>query len=235
MRGDGGPSAPFPGMRPRKLRCAAVLFDLDGVLVDSVALVERLWREWAADHGIEPDSVLAAAHGWRSLDTIRTVAPHLDVEREATELEAREVRESDGVTEQPGARRLLEQIPADRWGVVTSGTRELASARFAATRLPLPGVLVTADDVFRGKPDPEGYLRGAALLGIPPGDLVVVEDAPAGIDAAIGAGTRVVAVAGTHPREDLRGADVCVASLGEVHVEGPRRADDLILSIDAMS
>jgi mannitol-1-/sugar-/sorbitol-6-phosphatase len=199
-----------------RLRCAAMLFDLDGVLVDSRSCVERHWHRWAARHGLDLAHVLAEAHGRRTVDTIRAVAPALDVEREATVFEEAEAADVEGIVALPGALDLLTALPESRWAVVTSGSRPLALGRLHATGLPVPPCLVTADDVDEGKPDPQGYLRAAGLLGRAPRECVVVEDTPAGIAAAQAASMRSIAVATTHPREALLGADVCIASLAEL-------------------
>lgn len=218
-----------------ELPCSAVLFDLDGVLVDSAPLVERLWREWATAHGLAVQGVLAVAHGWRTIDTIRAVAPDLDADAEAAAFEAREVLESPSVTAQPGARELLDPLPPARWGVVTSGTRELAAARFAATGLPRPRILVTADDVAEGKPDPEGYLCGAEHLGVHPSEIVVMEDSPTGIEAACAAAMRTIGVIGTHRPEELASADVRVRGLRDIRVDLAAPTSALRLLIDVPS
>ncbi|MYW90030.1 HAD-IA family hydrolase [Amycolatopsis rubida] len=179
------------------LSCRAVLFDLDGVLVDSMPTIVRQLREWAAGRGLEPDQVVELSHGRGNLDLVRLVAPALDAEREARLMEAREVDDVDGITARPGARAALEALPPAAWAVVTSGNDGVARARLRVAELPVPGVLVTADDVAKSKPDPEGYLAAAARLGARPRDCVVFEDAPAGIAAARAGGIRVVGVAGT--------------------------------------
>ena len=160
--------------------CSAVLFDLDGVLVDSTRAVDREWREWAHRKGVDGDAVMAIAHGVRTIEVIRRVAPHLHAEAEVLELESREADHQEGVRVMPGAVALVRSIPEGRWGVVTSGTRLLASARLLFCGLPVPKVLVTADDVEHGKPHPEPYLKGAERLGLKPADLLVIEDAPGG-------------------------------------------------------
>jgi len=142
-------------------RCAAILFDLDGVLVDSTRSVERQWRIWAREKGIDEEKVIAVAHGVRAVEVIRTVAPHLDAEAEVRELESREADDRDGVAVMPGAVELVRAIPEGRWGVVTSGTRHLASERLRLAGIPDPKILITADDVVNGKPHPEPYLKGA--------------------------------------------------------------------------
>ncbi|RPJ36606.1 MAG: HAD family hydrolase, partial [Chloroflexi bacterium] len=174
--------------------CDAVLFDLDGVLVDSRHCIERLWQTWASQNHINIDKVLHYAHGRRSVETIRLVAPHLDAEREAAALWAVEALATDGLVRIPGALELLQSIPPDAWGIATSGTHAIASTRLAFGGLPVPDVLISAEDVVAGKPDPEPYLFAAMMLGVKPASCVVIEDAPAGIQAGRAAGMRVVGV-----------------------------------------
>jgi len=200
--------------------CLALLFDLDGVLVDSTRAVDREWREWARRKGVDGDAVMAIAHGVRTIEVIRRVAPHLDADVEAWEIENEEANDQQGVRVMPGAAALVNSIPEGRWGVVTSGTRLLASARLQFCGLPVPKVLVTADDVEHGKPHPEPYLRGAAKLGFEPKDCLVIEDAPAGIRAARAAGMKVIGLASTYPASKLGEADAVVAGLAQIQVSG---------------
>jgi mannitol-1-/sugar-/sorbitol-6-phosphatase len=198
------------------IRCGAILFDLDGVLMDSRVAVERAWERWATGHGIDPIAVLAQAHGRRTIDTIRAIAPLLDIEAEARLLEVAESVDFDGVTTLPGAAALLEALPAGSWTVVTSGTRALATGRLAHGGLPIPERLITAEDVERGKPDPQPYLAGAAALGIDSADCLVIEDAPAGIEAGKAAGMTVIALVTTFEASALVAADYVVGSLSDV-------------------
>jgi mannitol-1-/sugar-/sorbitol-6-phosphatase len=199
-------------------RCAAVLFDLDGVLVDSTRSVERQWRAWAREQGIDGDKVMAVAHGVRTIEVIRAVAPHLDAEAEVRKLESREADDRDGVIAMPGAVELVHAIPADRWCVVTSGTRLLASARLRLFGIPVPKFMITADDVANGKPHPEPYLKGAELLGVSPEECLVIEDAPAGIQSAHAGGMKVIALASTYPVLALGKADAVVKKLAQIQV-----------------
>jgi sugar-phosphatase len=200
----------------KTLKCGALLFDLDGVLVDSGSSTERAWRLWAKKHGLDAAEILDLAHGRRTVETVRLVAPHLSAEDEAEMLENIEVEDVVGVGEIPGAAELLRELPAECWAVVTSGTWRLATARLRQMSLPVPRVLVTAEDVTNGKPDPECYLKAARHLAVAPGDCVVVEDAPAGIEAAHAAGMRAIAVTTTHSAAEVSAAEVCVQSLGRV-------------------
>jgi mannitol-1-/sugar-/sorbitol-6-phosphatase len=198
--------------------CAAILFDLDGVLCDSTRQVDREWRDWAARKGVDGDAVMAIAHGVRTIEVIRQVAPHLDVEAEAAAIEDHEAHDQTGVVVMPGALDLVQSIPEGRWGVVTSGSRLLAESRLQHCGLPVPEVLVTSDDVTNGKPHPEPYLKGAQRLGFAPGDCVVIEDAPAGIQSARASGMRVIGMASTYAVAKLAEADAVVQKLGRIQV-----------------
>jgi sugar-phosphatase len=199
-------------------RCSAILFDLDGVLVDSTRSVERQWRIWAREQGIEGDKVATVAHGVRAVEVIRAVAPHLDAEAEVRKLESREADDHDGVAVMPGAAELVRAIPEDRWCVVTSGTRHLASERLRFFGIPAPKVMITADDVATGKPHPAPYLKGAERLGVDPAECLVIEDAPAGIQSAHAAGMKVIALASTYPASALSEADVVIPKLHRIQV-----------------
>jgi sugar-phosphatase len=207
--------------------CDAILFDLDGVLVDSQAVVVRTWQEWAVEKDLDAGRILEVAHGRRPAEVVRLFAPHLDADAEARELERMETNDLEGVLEIEGARELLSSLPADGWTVVTSGTRVLASGRMEHVGLPLPERFVSADDVENGKPHPEAYLKGAEILGVSPEACVVVEDAPSGVSSAKSAGMRVIAVATTYREDDLHEADAVVASLTDFQAtlldgSGPR-------------
>jgi sugar-phosphatase len=201
-----------------QLTCNAVIFDLDGVLVDSTTVVERTWRRWAKVHSLDFEAIMHLAHGRRAVETIRIMAPYLDAEAEAARLAAEEARETNGLVRIEGAIQLVRSLPEGRWAVATSGTREIAATRLAYAGLPMPAVLVTADDVERGKPDPEAYMLAAERLGMPPERCIVIEDAPTGIAAALAAGMRVVAVATTFPRDELGEATVVVRRLSDIRV-----------------
>jgi len=202
----------------KNFACDALLFDLDGVLVDSTAVVARTWRGWAEKRGFDPERVIEFAHGRKAAETIRLLSPHLDADSEVEELERAEAENLDGVLEVEGARALLSSLPSDAWTVVTSSTRSLAEGRMVHLGLPKPERFVTADDVVNGKPHPEAYLKGAKILAARPEACVVIEDAPSGIQAARAAGMRVVALATTYPEEDLREADVVAPALAKIEV-----------------
>jgi mannitol-1-/sugar-/sorbitol-6-phosphatase len=201
------------------LQCKALLFDMDGVLVDSRAIVERTWRRWAARHGIDADPLLHVAHGRRTNETLQAVVPHLAVPEELAWLEAAELADDDGLVAVPGAARLLTALLGVPWAVVTSAGPELARRRLAAAGLPASPVLVSSNDVSRGKPAPDGYVLAANRLMVAPAEAVVFEDAPAGIAAARAAGSRVVGVATTHAAVQLVGAAFVVGDLTSVTVE----------------
>jgi sugar-phosphatase len=186
---------------------AAVLSDLDGVLVDSTASVEKHWAEFAEAHGLDVQAVLAVAHGRPARALIADLLPGQDVDALAAELETRETADAGGSQPLPGAAALLDGMPADRLAVVTSGTAPVAGARLDATGLRPPPVLVTADQLAKGKPDPEPYLTAARRLGVRPEGCLVIEDAPAGIAAGRAAGARVLALLTTHGADALTGSD----------------------------
>ncbi len=183
-------------MHMLRLTTRAILFDMDGTLVDSSVKVAQVWHLWCARHDIDPARVMAIQHGARSSDTMRKVAPHLDIAAESAWLDTQEAADCDGIVEVPGARALLAQLPASRWTIATSAGRATALARLAHCAIPIPATMVCADDVTAGKPDPEIYLAAAARLGFPAADCLVFEDAPAGAASALAAGCAVVQVGG---------------------------------------
>jgi len=183
--------------------CRAVLFDLDGVLADSRRVVEGVWKVWAAEKGLDPAPFLAIAHGRRTSEILRTVAPQLDIAAETNRLDRMEEFGTEGLVPIPGAADFVRSLPRDRWGVVTSGHRACAEFRLRYVGIPSPRVFITGDMVTKGKPDPEGYLRGAKELGFSPANCVVFEDAPPGVAAAHAAGMRVIGILTTHPAPAL--------------------------------
>src|SRR5580658_10666932 len=204
------------------IRCSAMLFDMDGVLIDSTPAVARVWHQWAVEHGFDPEVVVGLAHGRPSRTTIRELLPNADLEREDREVERREMEDLEGMVLLPGAQQLLNSLPPDRWTIATSCTRALAEVRLRAAGLPIPKAMITASDVKIGKPDPEPYLKAAAGLGFAASDCVVVEDAPAGVRAGKAAGARVVAFLTTMSRRSLEdaGADWIVQNCADVTVSG---------------
>jgi sugar-phosphatase len=201
--------------------CSAVLFDLDGVLVFSAASVRRSWIAWAAAHGLDEREVLAASKGWRSVDTIRHVAPGLNAVAEAAQLEAEQALDVADVTAGPGSSGLLDQLADGEWAVVTSGSEPLSRARLRAAGLPAPGVLVTAERVSHGKPDPGGYLLAARLLCRAPEGCLVIEDSLAGVRSGKRAGMRVLGLTNGSDAGHLAEADAVVESCMDIRVTRP--------------
>jgi mannitol-1-/sugar-/sorbitol-6-phosphatase len=194
----------------------AVLFDLDGVLVESREATERVWLQWAARNGIEEEELRSAMHGVRSVEVVRALRPELDSRAEADGIERAQAEDVGGLRAIPGAVAALGALRADRVAVVTSATRPLAVARLGAVRIEPPAVVVYADDVTRGKPDPEGYRTAAQWLGVDPAEALVVEDSPPGIEAGRAAGAATVAVTSTHSARELAAADVVIETLEEL-------------------
>jgi sugar-phosphatase len=178
---------------------AALLFDMDGTVLTSIAVVERIWTAWALGHGLDPAALLPTIHGVRARDTIVTLnLPGIDPDAEAAKLNEMELAATDGIFAIPGAVDFLRALPPDRWAIVTSATPDLALKRLAITGIPTPPLLVTAADVAQGKPHPAGYRLAAQRLGVAPEDCLVLEDAPAGIAAGEAAGADVLVVTATH-------------------------------------
>lgn len=194
----------------------AVLFDLDGVLVDSLRVVERAWTRWAREQDISAAAVLAVIHGRTARDVIGMFTPHLDVAEQALRVSGYETHDRGELAVVPGARECVGIASQGCWAVVTSGARKLAVARLAAVGLPVPEILITADDVTSGKPDPEPYRQAAGTLGVRTGECVVVEDAPMGVLAAKRAGMTVLAVTTTHQATALRHADLVFPTMHDV-------------------
>jgi mannitol-1-/sugar-/sorbitol-6-phosphatase len=197
-------------------RIAAVLFDLDGVLVESREATERVWMEWAARNGIGAGELRSAMHGVRSVEVVRALRPELDSLAESEAIERRQAEDVRGLRAIPGAAEALAALRGDRVAVITSATRPLAAARLGAVGIEPPAVMVHAEDVSRGKPDPEGYLTAASRLGVAPGEALVVEDSPPGVHAGRAAGAATVAVTSTHPASQLTDADVVIETLEEL-------------------
>ena len=202
----------------QQLECTAILFDLDGVLIDSTACITRHWEDWARQHGLDIAAIMQVAHGRRTIETMRIAAPHLALDEEVRQFEAGEVADTEGIITIDGALALLNSIPAGAWAIVTSGSRPLATARLQSRGLPVPPTMVTADDVVNGKPHPEPYMTGAHLLGLPADECIVVEDSPAGIAAAAAAGMRSIGVASTHASGELGEATVIARRLRDIQV-----------------
>ncbi|PPG17501.1 2-deoxyglucose-6-phosphatase [Rathayibacter sp. AY1C6] len=213
---------------PHLLRARATLFDMDGTLVDSTAVVETIWGAFAERFGLDHDAVLGAVHGVRAADSVRRFAPAgSDVDAIVAELDEYELEHTEGTVEIPGATAFLASLPRERVALVTSASPALAAARLAAAGVPSPDTVVTAHDVANGKPAPDGYLAAAALLGVSPEDALVFEDAEAGIRAGLDAGMRVIVV-GSHESASTRGLPR-IAHYSDAHaaLEG----DELVVTL----
>jgi sugar-phosphatase len=192
----------------------ALLFDMDGVLIDSTPAVARVWTQWALAHGFDPAAVVRRAQGRPSLTTIRELLPDSDHRAENAKVERSEIEDLEGVVPLPGTLELLSRLPSERWAIVTSSTRPLAEVRLRAAGLPQPALIITSNDVTHGKPHPEPYLKAAESLRFPSANCIAIEDAPAGIKAGKGAGSRVIAFPTTLPVLELQkvGPDWIVAN-----------------------
>src|SRR5882672_262379 len=216
-----------------KVQCEGVLFDLDGVLVDSTPAVARVWAWWAGQHGFDPDETVRVAHGRPSIATIRELLPNADHDAENLEVERREIEDVEGVVPLPGAKELLQALPLNRWAIVTSCTKHLAYVRIRAAGLPEPKFIVTSNDITRGKPDPEPYIKGAQALSFVTKDCIVMEDAPAGIRSGKSAGARVVALQTTERDELLHaaGADFIVKDCSALKFVSGASTDKLVFDL----
>ena len=216
-----------------KISCRGILFDLDGVLVDSTPAVARVWSQWAIKRGFDPEDVVRRAHGRPSLTTICELLPHADYEAENRIVERAEIQDLDGVVPLPGTQALLNALPPSQWTIVTSCTRALAEVRIKAAGLPVPERFITSNDIENGKPHPEPYLKGAALLGFAAEDCIVIEDAPAGVRAGKASGARVVGLLTTLPRNEVMaaGADWIVKDCSAVTVDSVGDDHKLFLNV----
>jgi len=198
--------------------CAALLFDMDGTLVDSTAVVERAWGWWAERHHLPLLDVLAFSHGRPTRDTMEHFRPGIEVGAEAEEMERYEENQTDGILAVAGAKQAMVAARKGAWGVVTSAQRLLAERRLKTAGLPVPDVLVPVDEIERGKPDPEGYLKAAKLLRVAPDRCVVFEDTRPGIEAAEAAGMRAIGLITTFPAEIL-GCEWTIRDFRDIHFE----------------
>ncbi len=196
-----------------QIETKGILFDMDGVLISSIGSVVRCWRHWCALYGVPNPDTFNVPHGKRAIDIIRELRPDIDPFEGLRVIEDLEIADTADLQVLPGVRALLTSLPPERWAIVTSATGRLLQGRLAVAGLPVPERLISAEMVEHGKPHPEPYRRGAALLGLEPGDCIVVEDAPSGIGAGKAAGCRVLGVLGTHPIAELHQADWVTPSL----------------------
>jgi sugar-phosphatase len=198
------------------IRCKGILFDMDGILISSLGSVERSWTKWALMRGVDPVYACRIAHGCRAIETVARLRPDLDSETELKVIEEIEIADGEGLSVLPGVKALLASLPADRWTVVTSATERLARERMAASGIPVPARIITADSVILGKPNPAPYLAGASLLGFAPEECVVVEDSESGAKAGRAAGCTVIATTFSHSIESLAAAHYLVEDLAGV-------------------
>ena len=215
-----------------ELRVRGVLFDMDGVLMSSIGSVERSWERYAVSRGLDPEKAIHVAHGRRAIETVRVLRPDLNAEEELRVIEDLEVEDNEGLVVLPGVRALLAALPEGSWAVVTSATERLARSRMAHAGIPIPRHFVTAETVSQGKPHPEPYRHGAALLGAEPEKCLVVEDAPAGVASGKAAGCPVLALLSTYAPETLMAADWRVPTLAAVEaIVNP--AESIFLRFDS--
>jgi sugar-phosphatase len=197
----------------------AFLFDMDGTVLNSIAAAERIWAAWAVRHGVDVETFLPTIHGVRAIDTItRLNLPGVDAEAQAAFITEAEIEDVEGIVEIPGAAKFLNSLPKDRWAMVTSAPRDLALRRMAAAGIPTPAVMITAEDVKAGKPDPAGYLLAAKRLGLEPRDCLIFEDATVGIQAAEAAGAALMIITTTH-QHPLETAHATLASYAAISVK----------------
>lgn len=196
----------------------AFLFDMDGTVLNSIAAAERIWTAWAVRHGVDVESFLPTIHGVRAIDTINRLAlPGVDADAEAAWITEAEIEDVEGIVEVSGAANFLKSLPANQWAIVTSAPRALALRRMAAAGIPEPDVMVTAEDVSAGKPDPAGYRLAARRLQVDPAECLIFEDAAVGIRAGEAAGAHVMVITATHvhplqtPHTTLAGYDAVEA------------------------
>lgn len=194
----------------------AFLFDMDGTVLNSIAAAERIWSAWAVRHGVNVETFLPTIHGVRAIDTItRLNLPGVDAEAQAAFITKAEIEDVEGIVEIPGAAAFLKSLPADRWAMVTSAPRDLALRRMAAAGIPEPAVMITAEDVSAGKPDPAGYRLAAKRLGLEPADCLIFEDATVGIQAAEAAGAPLMIITTTH-QHPLETTHATIASYRDI-------------------
>jgi len=222
--------ASSPSGSAAQIHCKGILFDMDGILVSSLESVERSWSKWAVLCGVDPVLTCQTAHGRRAIETIAIMRPDLDAEQELKVIEDIEVEDNEGLTVLPGVLAMLAALPAERWTVVTSATERLARVRMGVGGVPTPQKLVAADFVMRGKPHPEPFLTGAAVLGFAPHECVVFEDSASGAKAGRAAGCTVVATTFSHPVESLDSAHYLVEDLTGMNVRVLPGDEGLVLS-----
>jgi len=203
---------------PVQVRCKGILFDMDGILISSLGSVERSWTKWAEMRGVDPVYTCRVAHGCRSIETVALLRPDLDSEVENKIIEDLEIEDTEGITVLPGVLELLAALAPNRWTVVTSATEPLARVRMAAAGIPVPKRFISAEVVTHGKPHPQPFLAGAALLGLAPQECVVFEDSSSGAKAGRAAGCIVVATTFSHPADSLAAAHYLIEDVTGIKV-----------------
>lgn len=216
---------------PVHIACKGVLFDMDGILISSLGSVERSWTKWARLRGVDPEYAMSVVHGRRAIDTVIRLRADLDPQAELKIIEDFEVEDNEGLQVLPGVRQLLSEIPSHRWTIVTSATERLARVRLAAGGISVTQAIVTAESVTHGKPHPEPFLAGAALLGLDPRNCVVFEDSASGAQAARDAGCIVIATTFSHPASELRAAHHLVTDMTSISACVLEGQSDLTLSL----
>lgn len=219
---------------PVQIHCKGILFDMDGILISSIASVERSWSKWARMRGVNPEHACKTAHGRRAIETIVMLRPDLDSEAELKIIEDIEVADGQELSVLPGVLELLAALPKGSWTVVTSATEKLAIARMAEAGIPVPERIVTAGYVTYGKPHPEPFLAGARLLGVAPEECVVFEDSSSGVKAGRAAGCTVVATTFSHPIESLEAANYLVKDLTGVRATRASSDQSICLVFDQL-
>jgi len=226
-------SCPHPS--PVQIHCKGILFDMDGILISSIGSVERSWTQWSRMRGIDPAYAISLAHGCRAIETLAKLRPDLDCEAELKIIEDIEIADNEELSVLPGVSDLLKKLPKDRWTVVTSATERLARQRLAEGGIPVPERLVTADQVIHGKPHPQPFLAGAAILGFAPEECVVFEDSSSGAQAGRAAGCTVIATPFSHSVESLNAAHHLVDDLTGVKVEVLHENKGLVLTLTPLA
>jgi sugar-phosphatase len=201
-----------------KWKTRGLLFDMDGVLISSLGSVERSWGTWGEMRGVDAAEAIKHSHGIRAIDIVRKLRPDLDADSELKVVEDLEIGDAEGLEVLTGVERIVLSLPSRYWTIVTSATDRLARSRLGHAGIPVPEKFVNADMVARGKPDPEPYRQGAALLGLRPEDCVVIEDSAAGVEAGHRAGCKVIATLFSHSMEKLGLAEWVVGSLLDLRV-----------------